>query len=193
MNLYQEIKNYAPYNQQEASDKEIMLRFIEENTDYLERTNQIGHFSSSIWTLNKEHTKVLMIYHNIYKSWAWVGGHADGVEDLRAVALRELSEETGVKHAKFIQENIFSLEILPVYGHIRRGKYISSHLHFNITFLAEADEIEMLKMNPDENKGVQWLSLEDAMKYPSEEWMVENIYKKLVEQVKIKFKETKPC
>lgn len=193
MNLYQEIKNYAPYNQQEASDKEIMLRFIEENTDYLERTNQIGHFSSSIWTLNKEHTKVLMIYHNIYKSWAWVGGHADGVEDLRAVALRELSEETGVKHAKFIQENIFSLEILPVYGHIRRGKYISSHLHFNITFLAETDETEMLKMNPDENKGVQWLSLEDALKYPNEEWMVENIYKKLVEQVQIKFKEKKLC
>lgn len=193
MNLYQEIKNYAPYNQQEASDKEIMLRFIEENTDYLERTNQIAHFTSSIWTLNKEHTKVLMVYHNIYKSWAWVGGHADGVEDLRAVALRELSEETGVRHAQFIQENIFSLEILPVYGHIRRGKYISSHLHFNITFLAEADEIEMLKMNPDENKGVQWLSLEDALKYPSEEWMVENIYKKLVELVQLKYKETKPC
>ena len=39
---------------------------------------------------------MLLIYHNIYRSWAWTGGHADGETDLRAVARREAMEESGV-------------------------------------------------------------------------------------------------
>ena len=44
-----------------------------------------------------------MIYHNIYDSWSWVGGHADQEENLIEVAMRELQEETGVQHAKLIK------------------------------------------------------------------------------------------
>ncbi|MDE7264395.1 MAG: NUDIX hydrolase [Anaeroplasmataceae bacterium] len=185
MNLYQEIEAYKPYNIQEEHDKKIMLKFIRENEDYLDRTNLIAHFSASIWTLNKAHTKVLMVYHNIYDSWSWIGGHADGIEDLRLVALRELEEETGIHNARLIREEIFSLEILTVNGHIRKEKYVPSHLHLNITFLAEADELEEVRMKPDENKGVQWFSLEDALKCPKEAWMIKNVYKKLIEQSKI--------
>ncbi len=184
MNLYQEILKYKTSHFQEELDKRIMLDFIKDNSDCLERSNQIAHFTASAWTVNKERTKVLMIYHNIYDSWAWVGGHADGEEDLRAVALRELQEETGVCHARVIGDDIFSLEILTVNGHMKKGMYVPSHLHFNITYLIEADETEALKIKPDENKGVQWFTLEDALRYPKEEWMVEHIYKKLVERCK---------
>ena len=41
-----------------------------------------------------------MIYHNIYNSWAWPGGHADGESDLLGVAMREVMEETGIKNLK---------------------------------------------------------------------------------------------
>ena len=34
-----------------------------------------------------------MIYHNIYDSWAWVGGHADGDEDLVHVVKKEIEEQ----------------------------------------------------------------------------------------------------
>ena len=34
-----------------------------------------------------------MIYHNIYNSWAWTGGHADGNENLVEVALKEAEEQ----------------------------------------------------------------------------------------------------
>lgn len=180
MNLLQTIKNYTPVNEQEAHDKEQMLRFIMQNEDYLERRNSIAHFTASMWTVNKERTKTLMVYHNIYNSWSWIGGHADGCEDLCAVALRELQEETGVGHATLVSDEIFSLETLTVDGHVKKGIYVPSHLHFNVTYLAEADECEKLIANEAENQAVKWWTFGEALKVSSEPWMVERVYKKLI-------------
>lgn len=184
MALFQDIKNYKPANQQEEHDKEIMLQYMMCNDNYLERENKIAHFTTSIWTVNKERTKTLMVYHNIYDSWSWIGGHADGVEDLRSVALRELQEETGVRKASLVSTEIFSLEIITVDGHEKKGSYVPSHLHMNITYLAEADENEELIVNEAENRGVKWWSFEDALKVPKERWLIERIYTKLIEKCK---------
>lgn len=189
MDLFHEIKNYNPVNMQEEHDKEQMLRYMESHTDYLERTDRIAHFSASVWTVNREWTKTLMVYHNIYHSWSWIGGHADGIEDLRQVAMRELQEETGVENAVLLSGDIFSLETLTVDGHMKRGVYVPSHLHFNVTYLAEADETEELKSNPAENQAVKWWTFEEALKVPEERWMTAHIYRKLVEKCKTKIHE----
>lgn len=182
MSLFDEIKRYQPVNEQEEIDKEQMLQYMMHNTNYLERENQIAHFSASIWTVNKEHTKTLMVYHNIYQSWSWIGGHADGIEDLCSVALRELREETGVANASLVSQDIFSLETLIVEGHVKKGIYVPCHLHLNVTYLAEADENEVLKVKPDENQAVKWWTFEEALEVPKEPWMVEHIYKKLIKK-----------
>lgn len=188
MNLFDWIADYCPFNEQEARDKEQMLQFIKSNSDFLERKNQIAHFTASMWTINRECTKTLMVYHNIYNSWSWAGGHADGEEDLCAVALRELAEETGVKNAVLVSHDIFSLETLTVNGHVKKGIYVPGHLHFNVTFLAQADEREKLIINKEENQGVKWWTFEEALKVSTEPWMVENIYKKLIEKCRYKQK-----
>ncbi len=180
MSLYQEIEKYNPANEQEACDREMMLKFMAGNPDCLLRKNGIAHFTTSVWTVNKERTKTLMVYHNIYDSWSWVGGHADGEEDLCSVAMRELQEETGVGNATLISRDIFSLETITVNGHMRKGIYVPGHLHFNVTYLAEADESEKLVVNEAENQAVKWFSFEDALAASTEKWMVENVYKKLV-------------
>lgn len=183
MSLFDAIKNYRPVNEQEEHDKQQMLQFMEHNANYLERENQIAHFTASIWTVNKQHTKTLMVYHNIYDSWSWIGGHADGNEDLSQVALRELQEETGVANAVLVSEDIFSLETLTVSGHVKKGSYVPSHLHFNVTYLAEADENEALIVNEEENQAVRWFSFEEALNVSKEPWMVERVYKKLIEKL----------
>lgn len=182
MSLFQDIKDYKPLNQQEVCDKEQMLQYMINNADYLERENKTAHFTTSIWTVNKERTKTLMVYHNIYDSWSWIGGHADGIEDLRLVALRELQEETGVQNAALVSPDIFSLEILTVNGHIKKGIYVPGHLHMNVTYLAEANENDTLIVKEDENQAVKWWSFEDALKVPKEPWFIEWIYKKLIER-----------
>lgn len=183
MGLRDEIEKYIPKNEQEKADKSLMLEFIDTFDDVLTRKNRMGHFTASSWIVNKQRTKVLMIYHNIYDSWAWTGGHCDGDSDLLHVALKEVEEETGLKNIKVLDSNIASLEILTVDSHIRKGEFVSSHVHLNCTFLLEADEEETLRIQPDENSGVQWVDIDKAVEKSSEPKMA-NVYTKLNDIIK---------
>jgi len=182
MNLFEKIKKYKPQNDQEAYDQEQMLSFMQSFDNYLNRENQFAHFTASMWTLNKKHTKTLMVHHNQFQTWSWIGGHADGMEDLCAVALKELKEETSVKNPVVISNEIFSLETLTVNGHVKRGVWVPGHIHFNLTYLAEVDEQEQIKPQIGENTAVQWCTFEDVLKKSNEPWMIDTVYKKLIEK-----------
>ncbi|MBR3768270.1 MAG: NUDIX hydrolase [Clostridia bacterium] len=183
MNIIDALKKYVPVNIREEKDREMMLRFLENEKDCLLRENLAGHITVSPWVVNKDRTKTLFCYHNIYNSWSWLGGHADGESDLISVAFREAKEETGIS-PELLSEEIFSIEILPVLGHMKKGEYVPSHIHYNFTFLFEADEHEDTAVNPEENSAVKWIALDDIEKMSTEPWMVENIYKKLIEKTK---------
>lgn len=184
-NLINALQIYVPYNEQEERDRDIMLQLLKTQENILERENQTAHFSASSWLLNKEHAKVLMIYHNIYHSWSWTGGHADGEANLLEVAKREAMEETGIKNIITVSDEIYSVEILTVDGHVKRGSYVPSHIHLNVTYLMEADEQEVLRVKPDENSGVKWFFLDEALKACTESWMIEHIYTKLNEKLTV--------
>ena len=77
-----------------------------------------------------------------------------------------------------------SLEALPVAGHVRRGTWVSSHAHLNVTYLFVADPSEPLRMQPDENAGVRWVPLDDVIALSSEPWMCEHVYKKLISRTR---------
>ena len=179
MKLMAEIKADQPCCEQEELDKAVILAFLAEHDDAFLRENLVAHMTASAWVVNPARNKVLMVYHKLYDSWAWTGGHADGETDLLAVALRECREETGVQHVRPSSEEIYSLEILTVDGHEKRGQYVPSHLHLNLTYLLEADDADSLQICEAENSGVRWFSLDEALTAPSEPWMIERIYRKL--------------
>ena len=187
MDIRDMIRAYAPYNEQEAADKALILDFLDKNPDAFFRTNLLAHMTASAWVVNPARDRVLMVYHRIYDSWSWTGGHADGDEELARVALREVREETGVRSARLLSEDIFSLESLTVDGHEKHGAYVPSHLHLNVTYLLEADDTDPLTVCAEENSGVRWFGLQEALRVSSEPWFVQRIYRKLNEKLRTYF------
>lgn len=184
LELINQIKKYKTFNEQEEKDKYLLLEWIMDHEDAFSRENKIAHITASGWVVNKDRSKVLMVYHNIYDSWSWIGGHADGETDLLATAMREVREETGIKNVCSVTDDIFSIEVLTVDGHTKNGNYVSSHLHLNVTYLLEADSGETVSIKADENSGVAWFTPEEALKKSTEPWFVENIYTKLLDRMR---------
>jgi len=184
MKYIQDIKNYIPVNEQESKDKEIIIDFINKNEDVLARENEVAHLTSSGFIVNKNRDKVLMIHHNIYNSWGWTGGHADGDSDLLEVAIKEAKEETGITNVRPIIDDICCIDILTVKGHIKKGKYIAPHLHLSVAYVLEADETEEVKVKEDENSGGKWVDIDKVLELTDEEHM-KDVYSKLINKSKL--------
>ena len=187
--LIEQLLAYIPYNEQEEKDRDEILRWLDDEADIFKRRNAAAHMTASAWVTDQTCTRLLMAYHNIYRSWSWLGGHADGDTNLLRVALREVTEESSVTDVHPLLETPFSVEILTVDGHEKHGHYVSSHLHLNVTYLLEADSRSVLASNPEENSAVGWFPLDEAVSMSSEHWFRERIYSKLNEKLR-KFIET---
>lgn len=176
------LKHYVPFDEQEEKDVKQILLAEEVFKDILTRDNKFCHLTASAFIVNKEHTKVLCIFHNIYQSWSWVGGHADGDDDMKYVAMKETREETSLKDFISLSDEPISVEILPVKGHIKRGEYVSAHMHLNVTYLLEADESESISILEDENSNIGWLTFDELLQKTTEPHMLP-IYEKIIKKI----------
>lgn len=160
MDYIKQITEFIPANEQESQDKKVILDYIDKfQQNVLLRENEIAHITSSGFIMNESLDKVLMVHHNIRNTWAWTGGHADGDTDFLHVAIKEAKEETGIFKVRPLTKNIVSIDILPVFGHIRRNKYVNAHLHLSIAYILIAGEEETLIVNKEENSGVKWFDI----------------------------------
>lgn len=173
---------YAAGDEREAVEQKIILEQIAAQGErILSRECEFAHMTASAIIVNKERTKTLMAFHKIYNSWAWTGGHADGENDFEAIARREAQEETGIEGLRLLRGGIASMEILPVWAHVKRGRQVPSHLHLNVSYLFEADDSLPLRVAQDENSAVGWIRIDELERRVSEPLMIP-IYKRLLKR-----------
>jgi len=185
MDFINQIIEYTPANDQESQDKKVMLNYIEQFPEnILLRDNTFAHITSSGFIMNKALDKVLMVHHNIRNAWSWTGGHVDGDTDFLHVSCKEAKEETGIINITPLTKNIVSVDILPVFGHMRKGKYISAHLHLSISYILIASEEETLIVNENENSGVSWFPLD---RFTEDYFDIHDVYlySKLIQRAKL--------
>ena len=72
---------------------------------------------------------------------------------------------------KLLSDGIYAIQILTVDSHIKKGKFVSDHLHLDCCFLFEADEEELLQIKEDENSAVGWIEIERVTEVTNEEKM----------------------
>lgn len=181
--LYEVIKSYKPNGKQEIDDKSFMLWCIENMNDLLSRKNEQFHFTASAFIVNQKHDKVLVVYHNIYNSWSFIGGHADGLKNMLNVAVKETKEETGLKQFEVLNnKQPISLEKLLVDQHYKGTKLVYEHYHLNLTYLLEADDTFPLVIKTDENSDIKWMKFNEFLDSCSEPKMLP-IYKKIIKRI----------
>ena len=178
------LEQFQPCCEQEEGDKRVILDYCRTfPQNILTRENEFAHLTSSGLVLNPSLTRVLMVYHNIYHSWSWTGGHCDGDPDFLAVALREAQEETGLARVQPLAGELMGLDILPVPGHVKRGRYVPAHMHLSAAFVLVAPEGQAVREKPDENSGVRWFDTGELSRICEEPEMVP-VYEKIIRRAR---------
>lgn len=178
------IANYQAQDDLEQVTQATILDLAKKEDNLFSRENQEAHFTTSTLIISKDFQEVLLIHHKLFDAWTWTGGHNDGEEDFRAVALKEAQEETGLQHFSWFSEDIQSLDILPVAAHERKGKHVPAHRHLNVTYILIADQHERLIKNEQETNGIQWWPIKDLLSICNEPKMTV-IYQKLLNKIAI--------
>ncbi len=184
MDWLRELADFAPQDEAEREEQRVLLDYCRTfPQNILTRENEFAHLTASGFILDPSLEQMLMVYHNIYDSWSWTGGHCDGDPDFLAVALREAQEETGLTRLRPQTGKIISLDLLQVNGHRKRGKYVCPHLHLSVAYLLIADDTQPLRSKPDENSGVAWFPLGRLEEICSEPLMLP-VYKKIIRRAR---------
>lgn len=184
LKLKSEIESYIPKTIEEKMNKQLILISMEEKKEVLlKRECLLNHFTTSALVFDEKKEHILLVHHNIYKTWAFIGGHADGNPNLLEGAIKEVKEETGLEDVRPYQKEIAAIDILTTSAHYKNGKYVPSHLHFNVMYILQGNIKNEIRKKPDENSDVKWIEIEEMEKYIKEPEMIQ-LMKKVIQQVK---------
>jgi 8-oxo-dGTP pyrophosphatase MutT (NUDIX family) len=141
-----------------AEEEIFKARFLEllDHPRSFHRDHLPGHITGSAWIVNEDLSKVLLVLHAKLGRWLQPGGHADGDENVMNVATREAEEETGLKVFNILNPSIFDIDIHP----IPARKDFPEHLHYDIRFLLQASDQDVIKVSGESND-LKWFPLNE--------------------------------
>lgn len=149
--LIQSISRYNPDSRDETSFKKQFLELLEHPRAFF-RDHLPGHITASSWIIDRDHQFALLTHHAKLNRWLQPGGHADGQEDVLAVAQREAYEETGLTSLQVISTGIFDLDI----HIIPARKDFPEHYHYDIRFLFQGNKEESFTIS-EESRELAWI------------------------------------
>ncbi len=118
------------------------------------RDERPGHFTGSALVVHADLDRMLVLLHTKLQLWLQPGGHADGDANLAAVALREATEETGIRGLR-VWSAAVDLDV-----HEVRPPGVDPHLHHDVRFLVLAPEGAEVKGN-HESQAQRWVRPDD--------------------------------
>ncbi len=145
---------------QESAETGRFLRFLSSSPEVFRREHAAGHFTGSAWLVSADGQRVLLTHHRKLDRWLQLGGHADGEDDLAAVALREAEEESGLSGLA-LEGGIFDLDchLIPARGDE------PAHWHYDVRFVVRASDENFLVS--EESHSLAWKSIADIASDPS--------------------------
>jgi len=160
--LLDQLNRYRTRYMDEAAHVQRAKRFIATHPDTFHRDHWPAHVTGSAWVVDPGRTATLLLHHKKHDRWFQPGGHADGDPDVRRVALRETSEETGLDpaHIRLLDHAIFDVDIHTLPD--RPG--CPRHDHIDIRYLLEIDSSLPIPGN-DESHELRWVPLREVARF----------------------------
>jgi 8-oxo-dGTP pyrophosphatase MutT (NUDIX family) len=134
-------------------ESEIVARFVEllhDPVDPFHRERLAGHFTASVWLVDRAGARTLLTHHRKLGLWLQLGGHCDGERDLAAAALKEAEEESGLGGLA-IERELFDLDRHWIPEH----KSVPAHWHYDARFVVRAGADEAFVVS-DESHDLAW-------------------------------------
>ena len=123
-----------------------------------------GHVTGSACVLSADGAAMLLTHHAKLDRWLQLGGHCDGIADVRFVATKEAYEESGLARLRLVSDRVFDVDIHQIPASAREP----AHLHYDVRFLMQA-EAGTIRAS-QESKALAWVPLarlEDYTQAPS--------------------------
>lgn len=132
--------SFAAYGRRHPSQAGLAREFaslLRDPADPFVRERLDGHFTASAFLVDRSRRRTLLTHHRKLGLWLQPGGHADGDRDLRAVALREAIEESGLAGLR-VEPEIFDLDRhwIPDHGGV------PGHWHHDVRYVVHAGSSE---------------------------------------------------
>ncbi len=173
-NLLKLLEQYQPTDTKEINFKQQIIVFVKENEDCFERSLDIGHITASAWLLDKTGDNALLMHHAKLDRWFQLGGHADGDNNVLAVAIKEAQEESGINGVIAIDNQIFDVDVHLIPANSKDKQ----HFHYDIRFLLQVQSNERLQIN-EESKELRWVGKNRA-ELPTGEESITRMFDKWV-------------
>ncbi|GAB3165331.1 NUDIX hydrolase [Telluribacter humicola] len=174
--LLTRLDQHQPLDTNELEMCENTKEFVRAYAECFERSLSIGHVTGSAWVVSPDRLQVLLMHHAKLDMWFQPGGHCDGDPNVLNVAMKEATEETGVRDITPVSDTIFDVDVHLIPGNAKEA----AHYHYDIRFLLEADPEEVIERNA-ESKEVKWISLDKVAEYNNSESILRMVRK--VQQV----------
>src|SRR5712691_1324612 len=130
--LLEELRRYHPADSREAEHKGAMLDLLSYGKDPFSRSGfEPGHVTASCFIVDPASRRVLLHHHRRLGRWLQMGGHVENDESTRAAALREATEESGLKDLELI-DSVIDLDVHT----IPYGKGEPDHTHYDVRYVA---------------------------------------------------------
>jgi len=157
LDLLAQLERYRPIDALEAQHHQAIVELVGQAPGAFDRDHFApGHITASCFIVHGD--ALLLHHHRRLNRWLQMGGHVEGDEDPAAAALREGSEESGLRDLALASDGIFDLDV----HLIPAGRGEPEHRHFDVRFLARTATPDAAVIDAAESNELAWVPLAAA-------------------------------